>query len=144
MSQFSPLSETFAVAPSFSKADFAAAKAAGYAIVISNRFDGESPFQMSADAARAAAEAEGLVFVHIPVDGGRIADSDLDALDAAVAAHAGPVVAYCGSGKRSAALWALAQARAKSAAPDALIAAAGQAGHNLSGLHGMLTALYQA
>ena len=59
---------------------------------------------------RAAAEALGLTFVVNPVIGGALTLDNVTAQEAAIAAAAGPVLAYCASGNRSSIVWALANA----------------------------------
>ena len=104
------LTPSYAVSPQIGLADLPAIKAAGYATVIDNRPDGEIPADLHTDAMRAAAEAAGLRFVANPIIGGMLTMENVTAQAAALAASAGPVLAYCASGNRSSIVWALAQA----------------------------------
>ena len=79
-----------------------------------------------------AARSAGLTFVHAPVRG--LPDEAAIAATAAALKDAAPdraVVLFCRSGMRSAAAWAMARAR-QGADPEALRAAAAQAGFDLS------------
>lgn len=140
MSDFRPLTADYSVAPQLSLADIAAAKAAGFAMIVNNRPDGEEPAPPQGDDMAAAAAMEGMAYVAIPVGHAGFAHPQLDALDAALAGATGPVLAYCRSGTRSTHLWALARARAGDDV-DAICAAAGAQGYDLMALRPMLDAL---
>lgn len=137
---FRRLTDEFHVAPQIGLADVAAAAADGFALVINNRPDGEDPDAPQGDAIAAAAAAAGLAYAAIPVGHGGFSAAQLDALDAARAAHPGKCLAYCRSGTRSTHLWALASAR-RGADVDALCGAAAAAGYDLAPLRPMLTSL---
>ncbi len=104
------LTPDYAVSPQIEPADLAAIRAAGYTVIIDNRPDHEIPADLHTDAMRAAAEAEGLIFVANPVIGGQITMENVTAQGDALAAATGPVLAYCASGNRSSIVWALANA----------------------------------
>lgn len=140
MSDFRPLTPAYAVAPQISLADVAAAKDAGFVLIVNNRPDGEEPGAPQGDAMAAAAADAGLGYVAIPVGHGGFSHVQIDALDAALAGAGGPVLAYCRSGTRSTHLWALARARAGDDL-DGLCVAAGKAGYDLSALRPMMDAL---
>ena len=140
MSDFRTLSADYSVAPQISLADVAEAKAAGFAMIVNNRPDGEEPEAPQGDDIAGAAAAEGLAYAAIPVGHAGFSHPPLDALDAVLAGAAGPVLAYCRSGTRSTHLWALNRARAGDDV-DAICEAAGHAGYDLSGLRPMLDAL---
>jgi len=135
---FKTVTPEFSVAPQLGPNDFAEAAAAGYRLIINNRPDGESPGQLTAEQARAAAEAAGLGYLHIPISAPT--DEAVAAVAEALQSNPGPILAYCRSGTRSITLWALAQARA-GADSEGLIEAAGEAGYDLSALRGRLTQL---
>jgi len=126
------LDEGLSTSPQITPEEVAIVAAAGFRAIISNRPDGEDPGQPTAAEMKAAAEAHGLVFRHIPVTGGGIGPSDVEAMAEALDTLPGPVFGFCRSGTRTAMLWAL--ARAPSSDPDTLIAAARDAGYDLSGL----------
>ncbi len=140
MSDFRPLSADFSVAPQISIEDVAAAKAAGFAMIVNNRPDGEEPAAPQGDDIAGAAAAEGLAYAAIPVGHAGFSHPQLDALDAVLAGATGPVLAYCRSGTRSTHLWALARARAGEDV-DAICEVAAGAGYDLAGLRPMLDAL---
>ncbi|HEV7353959.1 MAG TPA: TIGR01244 family sulfur transferase [Brevundimonas sp.] len=127
-----PLDPALHVAPQIALEDLPALKAAGYATIISNRPDGEEPGQPDAAEVRAAAEAAGLAFAHIPVSMPALGPGEVEALRHALDTLPGPALAFCKSGTRSAVLWVLSQAGERPA--DELIAAAAAAGYDLSGL----------
>lgn len=137
---FRRLTDDFHVAPQIAMSDITEAAEQGFALIINNRPDGEEPDAPQSDAIAQAAAAAGLAYVAIPVGHGGFSHAQLDALDAARAAHPGKCLAYCRSGTRSTHLWALASARG-GAAPDALCDAAGAAGYDLAMLRPMLTSL---
>lgn len=137
---FRRLTDDYHVAPQIDAADVADAAAQGFALIVNNRPDGEEPGAPQGDAIAAAAAAAGLAYVAIPVGHGGFSHTQLDALDAARAAHPGKVLAYCRSGTRSAHLWALASARGGTDA-DTLCTAGADAGYDLAMLRPMLTSL---
>lgn len=137
---FRRLTDDFHVAPQIATADIAAAAQQGFALIINNRPDGEDPEAPQGDAIAAAAAAAGLGYVAVPVGHGGFSHAQLDAFDAARAAHPGKALAYCRSGTRSTHLWALASARG-GVGTDDLCAAAADAGYDLEMLRPMLTSL---
>lgn len=140
MSDFRPLTALYSVAPQISIEDIAAAKAAGFAMIVNNRPDGEDPAAPQGDAIAHAAAAEGLAYAAIPIGHAGFSHAQLDAIDTVLSGATGPVLAYCRSGTRSTHLWALARARAGDDV-DAMCAAAARAGYDLTGLRPMMDAL---
>lgn len=140
MSDFRHLTADYAVAPQIGIEDIAAAKAAGFAIVVNNRPDGEEPSAPQGEQISNACAAEGLAYAEIPVGHAGFSHPQLDALDTVLAGATGPVLAYCRSGTRSTHLWALTRARAGDDV-DALCDAAAKAGYDLTGLRPMMGAL---
>ena len=98
------LTETLSVSPQIRLDDMTAIAGKGYKSVISNRPDGEEPDQPTADAVRAAAEAEGLVFRHIPVSGGNITDAAAADFASALATLPKPILGFCRTGTRTTSL----------------------------------------
>ena len=137
---FRRLTDDFHVAPQIALADIAAAAAQGFALIINNRPDGEEPDAPQGDAVAAAAAAAGLAYVAIPVGHGGFSAAQLDALDAARAAHPGKCLAYCRSGTRSTHVWALASAR-QGGDVDELCRCAAAAGYDLAMLRPIMTSL---
>ena len=126
-----PLTERYAVSPQIEPGDVPAIAEAGYDTVICNRPDAEVPPPLRAAALREAVEAAGLRFAEIPIGRGGI-DDELAAAQRE-AADRGRALAYCASGTRSAAAWAMGQA-AGGASADDVLARAARAGYDLSGL----------
>ena len=110
--------------------DIEAAAAAGVAVIVNNRPDGEEPGQPRGAAIEDAARAAGLLYRHIPVAGG-IAPDQVEAMAAALGE--GKVLAFCRSGTRSTWLWALAAHR-RGLDGGTILAAAEAAGYDLGPL----------
>ena len=106
---FRTLDDTIMVAPQIGVDAVAEAKALGVRLIINNRPEGESDDQVPGDAIEAAARAEGLDYVAIPVSHAGFSEPQVEAMRAALDGATGPVLAYCRSGTRSTLLWALAQ-----------------------------------
>ena len=140
MSDFRPLSADYSVAPQISLEDIAAAKAAGFAMIVNNRPDGEEPHAPQGDDIAGAAAAEGLAYAAIPIGHAGFSHAQIDALDKLLTDATGPILAYCRSGTRSTHLWALTQARG-GAEVGGIVDAAAKAGYDLTGLRPMLDAL---
>lgn len=132
------LDERLSVAPQLTKEDVAAAAARGFRLLICNRPDGEAEGQPDAASLAAEAHRHGLAFIHIPVVGGAIGSNAVHAFHDALAKAPGPVLAFCRSGMRSTALWALGEAGRRPV--DELIAAARRAGFDLAAMRGALEA----
>lgn len=133
------LTPDYAVSPQIDPEDLAAIRAAGFAMVIDNRPDLEIPPSHHTAAMRAAAEAAGLAFVANPILGGALTLDNVEAQASAMAASAGPVLAYCASGNRSSIVWSLAQAGQMAA--DDILEAAARAGYHLAHLRPQIEAL---
>lgn len=137
-----PLTDRYAVSPQIDPADMAGIKAAGYALVIDNRPDGEIPPSHHTAAMAEAAAAAGLEFIANPVIGGALTMANVQAQAEAIASAKGPVLAYCASGNRSSICWAL--AHAGKMPTDDLIGTPAKYGYNLEGLRGQLDAMAKA
>lgn len=131
---------SFAVTPQIAPEDVAAIRAAGFALVINNRPDGEVPGQPSAAAIEAACRAAGLDYLAVPVDHTGFRHDQVTATLDAMASAAGPILAYCRSGTRSCHLWALAAA-GMGAEVDAVIDQAADAGYDLAPARPLLAAV---
>lgn len=108
---FTPLSDSFAVAPQLGPQDMAGLAAAGFKSVINNRPDFEGgPSQPAADAIGEAARAAGLNYVYQPVNGGNIQPGDVATFAEQLNTLPGPVLAFCRSGARCTRLYQLATA----------------------------------
>jgi uncharacterized protein (TIGR01244 family) len=133
------LTDAYAVSPQIDPTDMAAIRAAGFTTIIDNRPDGEIPPPLHTEAMRAAAQAAGLDFIVNPVIGGAMTMDNVTAQGAAIAAAAGPVLAYCASGNRSSQVWALSMAGRMPA--DDLIGLPARHGYQLEGLRPQIEAL---
>jgi uncharacterized protein (TIGR01244 family) len=128
---FRRLSEQVLVAGQIGPGDVAEAAASGIATIVNNRPDAEETGQPASAEIKAAAQAAGLAYHHIPVWGGIAAD-DVERM-AAVLDEGATVLAFCRSGTRSTWLWALAESR-RGADGGELIAQAAAAGYDLEPL----------
>jgi uncharacterized protein (TIGR01244 family) len=138
MTDLKTLDDAIWVSGQISPEDLPALKAQGFSTVISNRPDGEEPGQPAAAEFEAAAAGAGLDFVHVPVAGGQFTQDGVERFRAALEGADGKVLAFCRSGMRSTAMWALASA-GRRPAPE-LVETAAQAGYDISGLTPYLTA----
>jgi sulfide:quinone oxidoreductase len=131
--QLFPLAPGINVTGRLDRADIDVLAKAGTRTIINNRPDGEDPGQLPATDARRAAEAQGIVYHHIPVTAATLSRADVDAFAAALRDAPAPVVAHCRSGTRSALLWALVRMR-EGAGALSLIATAAQHGIDIASL----------
>ena len=128
---FRTLTQDMLVAPQISIDAVAEAKAAGVALIINNRPEGESDDQVPGADIAAAAHAAGLDYVAIPVTHSGFSEPQVMAMVKALQGAKGKVLAYCRSGTRSTLLWALAES-AQGGDPDALTNMAAKAGYDVS------------
>lgn len=135
MADIRDVTADFSVAPQLEPEDFAEAAALGFAHIINNRSDGESPDQLNSAEAEALAKAAGLTYVHAPFVG----QPTPEAVRAA-AQTKGKTLAYCRSGTRSVTAWAFGQAGSGGNA-EQIIGAAANAGYNLGPMAGFLKQL---
>ena len=126
------LSSKLSVSPQLSLTDLAAAKAAGFKTLINNRPDADTADQPGSAQLAAEAANQGLSYHHLPVVGGAITDTQVDAFRTLLTEAEGPILAFCRSGTRCTVLWALSQVGERS--PETLVHQAAQAGYDLNGL----------
>ena len=102
------INRSFSVADQIEEPEVAALAAAGFKTVIDNRPDleGGTPAALI----QAACSRHGLKFFLQPVEFARLTLADADAFGQALQGSDPQVLAYCRSGRRSIALWALAAA----------------------------------
>jgi uncharacterized protein (TIGR01244 family) len=101
-----PLCPEFTVCGQITVADVAHLAAQGFRSIINNRPDGEGgPEQPLSAQIEAAAKAAGLAYVHFPIGSPMDATMKAQAYQNACAALPHPVVAFCRSGGRAAALF---------------------------------------
>lgn len=134
------LTNTVSVTGQLTKADFERLAGAGIKTIINNRPDGEIPMQPTAADLAAAAEALGLTYHYLPMTGG-LTPGLLQSSIEAYASSPEPIVAFCGSGTRSAALWCF--AAVKEHGVDGVLKAVAKQGYNLEQLRGPLTEFAQ-
>ena len=104
------LTPDLAVADQLTLDDLDTLKDAGYKAIVCNRPDEEGEPHAEAEAMAKKANALGLEFRYLPVNGGNITDRDVEQHVAVLAELPTPVLTYCRSGTRCAKLWALAEA----------------------------------
>lgn len=83
--------------------------AQGCRMLINNRPDGEAPDQPPSEELQAEAQRHGMGYRHIPVVPGQASDADARAFADAIEKSDGPVVAFCRTGGRAAALQKMAR-----------------------------------
>ena len=83
--------------------------AQGCRMLINNRPDGEAPDQPPSDELQAEAQRHGMSYRYIPVVPGQASDADGRAFAEAIRQSDGPVVAFCRTGGRAAALQKMAR-----------------------------------
>ncbi len=112
MTDFRQADEAVSVAGQLAPEDFQRAADEGFALIVNNRPEGEAPDQIPDEEARALASAAGLAYAHVPIRMATLSLADVEAMERALAGAEGPVLAYCASGARSVALWAMTRVRA--------------------------------
>ena len=95
------ITQDYSVSAQIQPGDVAELKAAGFKSVICNRPDHEDPGQPSVAEIRAAVEAAGLEFSHVPVISGQMTAQNVEDQARALEQLPKPVFAYCRSGTRS-------------------------------------------
>jgi len=128
---FRSITTDIMVAPQISVDAVAEAKAAGVALIINNRPEGESDDQVPGADIEAAARAAGMDYVAIPITHSGFSQPQVMAMVEALQGAQGKILAYCRSGTRSTLLWALAES-AQGGDPDALTNMAAKAGYDVS------------
>jgi sulfide:quinone oxidoreductase len=113
----SQLSPAFSVSGQIQPEDLSELKNMGFRAVICNRPDAETPGQPPVQDIRDAAEKAGLELRYVPVAPAEMSElrtAEMKAADmkTALSELPAPVLGYCGSGKRAARLWSLANADA--------------------------------
>jgi uncharacterized protein (TIGR01244 family) len=92
----------FCVAPQLTPEAMADLAAMGFRSVINNRPDfEEGPHQPTSASVQAAAEAAGLQYRYLPVNGAYQSPEEIAAMAALLRELPGPVLAFCRSGTRS-------------------------------------------
>ena len=104
------LTTELSVADQLTVDDLEAVKEAGFNAVICNRPDEEGEPHADADSMAQKANALGIEFRYLPVNGANITDTDVAQHAALLSEVPGPVLTYCRSGARCVKLWALSEA----------------------------------
>jgi len=110
----------------------------GFRALINTQPDGELDRLMPSCVAAAEAARHGLAYRYIPIESRYLSQAQIEAFAAALAELPKPIYAYCYSGSRAAAAWALAEAANTDA--DALIAACRTADLDIAFLRPQLAA----
>ena len=133
------LSNQFYVGPQIEIDDIEDIQISGIKSVICLRPDGEGPDQPAFDTLKIQATALALSAHYLPIVPGQISEDQVAEFADMVTKSPGPVFAYCRSGMRATALWALHQAKIGQSV-DEILAAAKSAGHDLTALTPRLSA----
>lgn len=126
------IDDDISVAPQIRPEDVADIAKLGFRTLIANRPDHEEFGQPTMADIEAAATENGLTWVYQPVQSGNILDGDVAQFASIYQNAEKPVLAFCRSGTRCCALWAMSHAASTPA--DALLIKAYNAGYDLSGL----------
>jgi len=130
------VTDTFAVAPQITPEDVAQIAAAGFRTLVANRPDGEGGTeQPRMGPIRAKAESLGMTFVALPFSGAPTPEV-IERTGSILSEAPSPVLAYCRTGTRSITAWALVHGGQGMA--DEIVAAAADAGYDLSGISELL------
>ncbi len=130
----------FFAAPQVDPGDMPAIAEAGITLILCNRPDAEVPPSHQHEAIKTAAEAAGIGFAYQPLTH-QTMSPDVIAHNRHISVEQDEtVLAYCASGTRSTIAWALGQAGDVPA--DDLIAAARNAGYDISHMRDLLSARY--
>ncbi len=111
----------------------------GYKAIFCNRPDQESEDQIDFAAIEKEAQKLGLQSIHQPVIGSQISDNDILQFRNYFEVAQKPIFAYCRTGTRCSALWALSQA--KSLSIEEILSKTMNAGYDLSLLKDRLNSL---
>jgi uncharacterized protein (TIGR01244 family) len=124
------LDEKTVVSGQIAAAEVAQLKAQGVTMVVNNRPDDEELGQPLAADIKQAAEAAGIEYRFIPIARG-IGPADAEAMQEAMRACDGKMLAFCKSGTRSTYVWAVAQAQ-QGRPREEIERAAAEAGYDLT------------
>jgi uncharacterized protein (TIGR01244 family) len=137
MRRLTPLSSSLSISDQITVDDVAALATQGVKTIICNRPDHEEPGQPENAALQKAASASGIAFIEQPVSFATLRASDGAAFALHVTNAEGKVHAFCRSGRRCVALWAM--AHVKTLGTHGVLDAAMKAGEDLRGLAPMLS-----
>ena len=140
MTEFRRVTEEFWASPQIEPTDVEEARQRGFALIVNNRPDDESPGQPRDEEIAAAVAAAGLAYRAIPVTPGGFDRGHVDAMTKALQEAGGPVLAFCRSGTRSTLLWALAEA-GRGRSVEAIAADAAGAGYDIAPVRALMERL---
>lgn len=103
------LAPELSVSGQLTATDLQALAEAGFKTVLCARPDGEKPGQPNFTEIQAAAMARGMRAYHLPVIAKYITEDQVQSFAQLIEHLPAPIIAYCGTGWRIAALWGLAQ-----------------------------------
>lgn len=135
------IQDTFSVSEQITLQEIKTLAEEGVKVLICNRPDGEEPNQISCAEIKAAAEANGINFVHIPVPGREIPDTALQEFIQVIDGCKDKIHAYCRTGTRSSIFWGLSHARTNST--EKVLAKAESLGINLTPVADQIEKIYQ-
>jgi sulfide:quinone oxidoreductase len=127
------LSDQFYVGPQIEIDDIEDLQISGFKSVICLRPDGEGADQPAFDALKTQATSLEIAAHYLPIVPGQISNAQIAEFADMVTKSPSPIFAYCRSGMRATALWALHQAQFGQSVDD-ILAAAKSAGHDLTAL----------
>ena len=128
------LTDQLSVAAQIHADDIATIAHRGFRSIVNNRPDAEAPGQPGNAELELAAQQAGLGWRYLPVLSGQFTQAQVQSFAEALDELPGPVLAFCRSGTRCSALWAL-QA---DGAVDDILATTRAAGYDLSMLRSWL------
>jgi sulfide:quinone oxidoreductase len=137
MNRIHRLSETLTVSDQLHASDVVQLAAQGVRTIICNRPDHEEFGQPLSAELALLADQHGIAFVEQPVSFSTLRASDGEAFALHLAQAPGAVHAYCRSGRRCVALWAM--ANAKALGTHSVLERAAQVGEDLRGLAPLLS-----
>ena len=137
MTDISKVTPDFSVTSQIQPGDLAAISELGVRTIINCRPDNEEAAQPSSQSIEAAAQQLGLNYRHIPIDMSGLKDQSLLDFETAVSDLQGPVLGFCKSGMRAAALWALTETARSD--PADILRQVENAGFDLKSLEPQLT-----
>ena len=133
------LSDQFYVGPQIEIDEIEDLQLSGIKSVVCLRPDGEGVGQPAFEALTSQARSLEIAAHYLPIVPGQISDAQIAEFADMVTKSPSPIFAYCRSGMRATALWALHQAQFGQSVDD-ILAAAKSAGHDLTALTPRLSA----
>ena len=130
--QIANISGLYHVSPQISLTDVEFLSEKGFEKIICNRPDFEVPINIQSNVIEKVTEEIGLSFEYHPLTFENMNTENIEKQMAFINESKGPILAYCTSGTRCAAIWALGQIVKMS--KDEILKTTLQSGYNLEGL----------